>query len=166
MKYPDFVKKKYKDRDSLVKLLLKIRNLNKKIVLTNGCFDILHTGHVAYLSKARRFGDVLIVGLNTDESIKKYKDPKRPINKFEDRLTVLSGLSSVNYITPLPEDRPAKLIKAVKPDIYVKGGDYDKNKIRSTPIVEKLGGKVVIIPFIRDYSTTALIDIIRQKFCK
>lgn len=153
--------KKFIERKDLPDLIKKIKDSGKKIVLTNGAFDVLHSGHIIYLEKAKSLGDILIIGLNTDASVKSYKDPNRPINKFEDRLIVLCGLSSVDYVTPITEQRPAELIKAITPDIYVKGGDYKKDKIRSTPIVESLGGKVIIIPFVGNYSTTDLINRIK-----
>ncbi|KKQ01739.1 MAG: Bifunctional protein HldE [Candidatus Roizmanbacteria bacterium GW2011_GWA2_36_23] len=158
----DLINKKFvSNRAQLIKIVEQHKKKGEKVVLTNGAFDILHPGHVGYLSQAKKMGEILIIGLNTDESIKAYKDPKRPINEFKNRAAMLCALESVDYVTPLAEERPAELIRAVKPNIYIKGGDYKKEKLRSTPIVESLGGKVIIIPFVGNYSTTSLIDKIK-----
>lgn len=135
----------------------RLRSRGKKIVFTNGCFDILHVGHVDYLAKARRMGDVLVVGLNSDSSVKKIKGPGRPINRERDRATVLSALSAVDYISIFSEPTPEKLIKTVKPDVLVKGGDWDIKDIVGGDFVRACGGKVRNIPFVKGYSTTSLI---------
>jgi len=155
--------KKVIEKADLGDLVQRLKDRRKKIVMTNGGFEILHPGHVEYLQKAAEMGDVLIVGLNTDESIRQNKGSTRPVNKYHERSLVLSGLSSVDYITPLEEDRPAKLIEIIKPDVYVKGGDYKKEDLRSTPLVESLGGKVVIVPFVGEHSTTRIIKKISER---
>jgi len=131
-------------------------------VFTNGCFDILHRGHITYLSKAKSLGDVLIVGVNSDESIQRLKGPERPINKLEDRMMVLSALSCIDYIVPFKDRTPLSLIKTIHPDIYVKGGDYTKETLPEAPIVEAQRGRVEILPYISDYSTTDIIKHIRN----
>ncbi len=133
----------------------------KRIVFTNGCFDILHSGHVAYLMQARSLGDVLIVGLNTDESIKRIKGKTRPINMLSDRLQVLAGLSSVDHIIPFgseEDDTPIPLILAARPNVFAKGGDYTKEKLPEADTVEAYGGEIVLIDQIPDHSTTRIIN--------
>lgn len=133
----------------------------KKIVFTNGCFDILHRGHVTYLNQARDLGDLLIVGINSDESVKRLKGPERPVNMLEDRAYVLSALKSVDYVIPFEEDTPLNLINLIMPDILVKGGDYTIDRIIGAQEVLAHGGKVEIIPFVPGKSTSAIIDTIK-----
>lgn len=133
----------------------------KRIVFTNGCFDILHSGHVTYLHRARQCGDILIVGLNTDESIRRIKGPSRPINTLSDRLQVLAGLSSVDHIIPFgtsTDDTPVPLIKVIRPDVFVKGGDYTKETLPEAETVEQFGGKIILIEQVPDHSTTRIIN--------
>lgn len=137
----------------------------KRIIFTNGCFDILHSGHVAYLHYVKRLGDVLIAGINTDDSIKRLKGESRPINPLNDRLQVLAGLSSVDHIVPFgnaDDDTPIPLIRIVRPHIFAKGGDYTKDKLPEAPVVEELGGEIVFIPLVPDHSTTAIINRINK----
>jgi D-beta-D-heptose 7-phosphate kinase/D-beta-D-heptose 1-phosphate adenosyltransferase len=133
----------------------------KKIVFTNGCFDILHRGHVTYLNQARDLGDLLIVGINSDESVKRLKGPERPVNVLEDRAYVLSALKSVDYIISFEEDTPLNLINLIMPDILVKGGDYTIDRIIGAQEVLAHGGRVEIIPFVPGKSTSAIIDTIK-----
>jgi rfaE bifunctional protein nucleotidyltransferase chain/domain len=149
---------KIKDLKILAKTLSALRSKGKKIVFTNGCFDILHVGHVDYLSKARRLGDVLVVGLNSDSSVKKIKGKGRPINKESDRAKVLSSLYFVDYITSFNEPTPENLIKKVRPDILVKGGDWKIGDIVGSSFVRSYGGKIERIPFVKGYSTTSIIE--------
>ncbi|NUM80524.1 D-glycero-beta-D-manno-heptose-7-phosphate kinase, partial [bacterium] len=123
-------------------LLPSVRH-NKKIVFTNGCFDILHRGHITYLNQAKALGDILVVGLNSDESVRRLKGPRRPINSAEDRAQVLAALSCIDLIVPFSEDTPINLIWQVRPDVFVKGGDYTLETLPEAPIVEMLGGEVV-----------------------
>ncbi len=153
---------KIKKSLELSRLLSSLRSKGKKIVFTNGCFDILHVGHVDYLSKARRLGDVLVVGLNSDSSVKKIKGKGRPINKESDRAKVLSSLCFVDYITSFNESTPENLIKKVRPDILVKGGDWKIEDIAGGAFVTKNGGIVKNIPFVKGYSTTSLINKIES----
>ena len=139
-------------------LLRKLHNRpNKKIVFTNGCFDILHAGHVMYLQKAAECGDVLIVGVNSDDSVRRLKGSTRPVNNESDRLAVLSGLQSVNYLVIFDEDTPEDLIKTIKPDVLVKGADYEGKFIAGAEYVKEHGGEVVLIPMLEGHSTTNII---------
>ena len=135
---------------------------NKKVVFTNGCFDILHAGHVDYLRKARSLGDCLIVGVNSDASVKRLKGNDRPVNCLEDRMTVLSALEFVDYVIPFEEDTPYNLIKKVVPDVLVKGGDYTIDNIVGADIVRENGGEVTTIAFVEGKSTTGIINKIKK----
>jgi D-beta-D-heptose 7-phosphate kinase/D-beta-D-heptose 1-phosphate adenosyltransferase len=139
-------------------IIKELKKNGKKIVFTNGCFDILHTGHIFLLNNARKTGDVLIVGVNSDASIRKIKGTGRPINNFDDRITVLAGLQSVDYIVSFDEESPVHLIKAIHPDVFVKGGNYTENSIPEAPLLKKLGSTVKIIPYLEEHSTTHIID--------
>ncbi len=134
-----------------------------KIVFTNGCFDIIHRGHIEYLKKAKSLGDVLIVGLNSDNSVQRLKGDKRPINNESDRAVVLRELKSVDFVVIFEEDTPLELIKKIRPDILVKGGDWPTNQIVGHEFVLKNGGEVYSIPFIEGYSTTNIIKKITGK---
>ncbi len=134
-----------------------IRSRGGKIVFTNGVFDILHRGHVEYLAYARSLGDALVVGINSDDSVRRIKGPARPINTLEDRMFVLRHLDVVDFVVPFDEDTPLELIKFLEPDILVKGADYEYDEIIGKEIVEKRGGRVVRAPLKEDYSTTKLI---------
>jgi rfaE bifunctional protein nucleotidyltransferase chain/domain len=141
---------------SLVRKLARRRH-GGKIVFTNGCFDILHVGHVDYLQKAKKLGDTLVVGLNSDASVRRLKGKGRPVNKQADRARVLSGLSCVDHVVIFNEDTPYELIKALRPDTLVKGGDWKTRDIVGSDLVRSFGGKVARIAFVKGYSTTALI---------
>lgn len=135
----------------------------RKLVFTNGVFDILHAGHVTYLAAARSLGDLLIVGLNSDASVKRLgKGDDRPINGLEDRSIVLEALRAVDGVVVFEEDTPNRLIEQLKPDVHVKGGDYDPEKMPETPLVRGYGGEVVILPFLPGRSTTAMLAAIRR----
>jgi D-beta-D-heptose 7-phosphate kinase/D-beta-D-heptose 1-phosphate adenosyltransferase len=133
------------------------------LVFTNGCFDILHRGHVEYLHQARTLGDVLVVGVNTDASVEGLKGPGRPVVPQDDRALVLAGLESVDAVTLFHEDTPQALISALLPDILVKGGDYGVDQIVGREAVEEAGGEVRVIPFIQGKSTTDLLQQIREE---
>ena len=135
---------------------------NKKIVFTNGCFDILHSGHVKYLEQAKGLGDILIIGINSDDSVRKLKGDSRPINTLNDRAYVLSGLTIVDYIIAFDELTPLKLISQVLPDILVKGGDYKIDEIVGNDFVEKNGGIVKTVPYLDGASTTDIINKIKE----
>jgi len=136
--------------------LLKTRG-RKKVVFTNGCFDILHAGHVTYLERARKLGDLMIVALNTDASTSRLKGPTRPINPLEDRARVIAALESVSYVTWFDDDTPLELITLLKPNVLVKGGDYEVKKIVGYTEVTASGGKVKVLPFLEGRSTTKII---------
>jgi rfaE bifunctional protein nucleotidyltransferase chain/domain len=144
---------------------LKLKSEGKKVVFTNGVFDLLHSGHVDYLSKAKLLGDVLIVGLNTDESVRRIKGIKRPVLKQEERAFILSGLKPVDYVIFFNEDTPEKLISELVPDILVKGADWSVEKIVGREIVEKNGGAVKSIEFVNDQSSSKIIELIVNRFC-
>ncbi|WP_052767832.1 D-glycero-beta-D-manno-heptose 1-phosphate adenylyltransferase [Brachyspira hyodysenteriae] len=152
------INKKLIERNNLDTVLNKYREENKKIVFTNGCFDILHRGHVEYLQKARELGDLLILGLNSDDSVKRLKGNNRPINNETDRAIVLAALECINYISIFDEDTPLELIKIVKPDILVKGGDY---KIEDV-VGREYSKETVLIDFVDGYSTTNIIKKINS----
>lgn len=146
--------------DDLERICKNYKELGHRIVFTNGCYDILHSGHVTYLHCARELGDVLIVGINNDESIKRIKGEGRPINSLEDRIEVLSGLSSVTHVIAFGDphnDTPEPLIHIIKPHVFVKGGDYTKDKLPEAAAVEMYGGEIVFIPYVPDHSTTSII---------
>lgn len=153
----DFINSKICNNDDLKNKLLRYKFEGKKIIFTNGCFDILHRGHVEYLSKAKDLGDILIIGLNTDESVKKLKGESRPINNQYSRALLLSSLLFVDAVVYFNEDNPLKLIKDVEPDILVKGGDYKAEDIIGYDFVKSIGGDVVTINLIDGYSTTNII---------
>lgn len=144
----------------LIKILsdLKKTNPTQKVVFTNGCFDILHAGHVQYLSQAKACGDILIVGLNSDNSVRKLKGSARPINNQSDRAIVLSALKSVDYVIVFEEDTPYILIKTLKPDVLVKGGDWTVDQIVGSDIVIANGGEVKSLMFVPGNSSTSIIN--------
>ncbi len=149
------------NQNEIPKLIQKLKSENKKTVMTNGCFDILHAGHVRYLKKSKECGDVLIVGLNSDKSVKMLKGDSRPINNEQDRAEVLSGLESVDYIIIFDELSPSKLLEAVKPDIYTKGADYTLETLPETKTVQSYGGEIKFIELVEGKSTTKIIDKIK-----
>lgn len=135
----------------------------RKIVFTNGCFDILHVGHVAYLQKAKELGDCLVVGINSDDSVRRLKGDTRPVNSIKDRILLLAALESVDYVAVFEEDTPFELIRAIMPQVLVKGGDYKIEEIVGGDLVSANGGKVVTIPFVEGKSTTKIIQNIQKK---
>ena len=149
-------------KEKLLPIINNLKNNNKKIVFTNGCFDILHKGHISYLKNAKKQGDILIVGLNSDSSIKKLKGEERPIIDENSRSFVLSNLKSVDYVVIFDEDTPCELISYLKPDIHIKGGDYKKEDLPETKIVENYGGEVRILKYIENFSTSNIINKIKN----
>ncbi|HYW10168.1 MAG TPA: D-glycero-beta-D-manno-heptose 1-phosphate adenylyltransferase [Longimicrobium sp.] len=133
------------------------RPRTRRVVFTNGCFDVLHRGHVEYLNAARSLGDVLVVGLNSDDSVRRLKGPSRPVNAQDDRAYVLAGLAAVDYVTLFTEDTPRDLIAALLPDILIKGGDYTRDEIVGAAETEAAGGRVVVAPLVPGLSTTAIL---------
>ncbi|RMG92131.1 MAG: D-glycero-beta-D-manno-heptose 1-phosphate adenylyltransferase [Zetaproteobacteria bacterium] len=138
------------------------REQGLSIVFTNGCFDLLHPGHVEYLEKASKLGDRLVIGINDDASIRRIKGPTRPINPLCDRARMLAALRCVDLVVPFTEDTPLELIRVLMPDVLVKGGDYRPEEIVGSELVRRHGGQVIVMPFLRGYSSTALIERIRN----
>jgi rfaE bifunctional protein, domain II len=152
------------NRNDIVEIRKKLKAENKKVVFTNGCFDILHSGHVDYLNKAKEAGDILIVGLNSDKSIRRIKGEKRPIVPQNERAFLIANLKSVDYVTLFEEDTPENIINDIIPDILVKGADWAIDKIIGRETVEKNGGEVKTIKFVNDQSTTNIIKSILEKY--
>jgi rfaE bifunctional protein nucleotidyltransferase chain/domain len=163
MSYHKKLNEKLVTKERLTKLINFWRFKNKKIVFTNGCFDILHPGHVDYLSRARDLGNILILGLNTDASVKRQnKADNRPINNEQARAIVLAGLESVDAVILFDEDTPHELIKFVQPDVLVKGADYKAEEIVGFDTVTAKGGQVMTIPLLEGFSTTMLIEKLKK----
>ena len=160
------MKKKIKERKELLRIIKNLKAKGKRIVFTNGCFDLLHRGHVRYLEKAKSLGDVLVVGVNSDSSVRKLKGRKRPIRPEGERTEILSGLGCVDYVTIFDEADPLKLITSLKPNLLVKGGDWTREQIVGREVVERLGGELVIIPFVKGASTSNVIDTILKRYEK
>lgn len=152
--------RKLKSREEIRKISRRLRSEGRRIVFTNGCFDILHAGHVRYLGRAKRLGDVLIVGLNADRSVAAIK-PGRPVNSEKHRAEVLDGLAAVDYIVLFSEKTPRNLIRAIRPDVLVKGGDWTKDQIVGAELV----AEAYSLPYVRGLSTTALVEKIRRLAC-
>ena len=158
MSFHNQLKEKVVSQDQALKELKTWREKNKKIVFTNGCFDIIHPGHIDYLSQARDLGDILVLGLNTDQSVRLLnKGSNRPINDERTRAYVLAGLASVDLIVFFDEETPYNLIKLLQPNVLVKGKDYEVEKIIGFDILKENGGQVITIPFLDGYSTSSLI---------
>jgi D-beta-D-heptose 7-phosphate kinase / D-beta-D-heptose 1-phosphate adenosyltransferase len=155
-------RKLVEDWDTLEMRLDALRREGKKIVFTNGVFDILHSAHVAYLNQARSYGDILVIGVNTDESVRRLKGPTRPINGLIERCRVLAGLSCVDFVVPFGEDNPINLVHHVRPDVYVKGGDYTRETLPEAAVVESYGGELRLVAYIANHSTTGVIERIRK----
>lgn len=153
---------KIKSRRQLQSIVAQLRAEGKRIVFTNGCFDLLHSGHVRYLGKARAEGDVLVVALNSDASVRKIKGQDRPIFSEEERCEVISALASVDFVTTFNEETPQTIIEELMPDVLVKGGDWSMNQIVGGQIVESNGGKVISIDFEKGFSTSNIIERIRR----
>ena len=155
-----------KGLEELEGILEKEKQLGKKIVFTNGCFDILHKGHIYILQKSSELGDVLVVGLNTDKIIRELKGDGRPKNNELDRSYVIGHIKGVDYVTFFGEKEPSQIISRLKPDIHVKGGDYNPNNFHNMPeakVIRSYGGKIEIIPIIEGYSTTKTIRDIKKE---
>ena len=152
------------DMDQLAQCARKLRAAGKKIVATNGCFDLLHVGHVRYLQAARALGDVLAVGLNADRSVRELKGSGRPINNEKDRAEVLAGLECVDFVTIFPDMRATQFILAAEPAIYAKGGDYTSESLNAEErtVLKKVGAEIRIIPFEAGYSTSRLLEQLRN----
>jgi len=150
-------------RDHILRQIAIWRFKDKKIVFTNGCFDILHLGHIEYLSKARDLGNILIVGLNTDDSVRRLKGTSRPVNNEDARAIIIAAMSFVDAVVLFDEDTPAELIEQIKPDILVKGKDYEGKEIVGADVVKSNGGDVITIELTHGYSTTHIIEKMKIK---
>ena len=157
LRYEDIIKK-ILPFDQIESLFADSFREQHKLVFTSGCFDVLHRGHIYYLSRARELGDLLVLGLNSDESVSRLKGPGRPVNQQQARAEVLGGLAFVDHIVIFPEDTPLNLINAVRPHVLIKGGDYKVNEIVGYQEVRSWGGKVTTIPLLKGYSSTSIID--------
>jgi rfaE bifunctional protein nucleotidyltransferase chain/domain len=153
-----------KSRNEIISLRKEFKSGNKKVVFTNGVFDILHSGHVDYLTKSKAFGDILIVGINSDYSVQRIKGKKRPIISEMERAFIVSSLKPVDYVTLFDEDTPQKIIEDVIPDILIKGADWALDKIVGKDIVENNGGRVLTIEFINQQSTSKIINLILNRY--
>ena len=154
--------KKLKTFAAIRKIAVRLRKEGKKIVFTNGCFDILHYGHVKYLEKCKKLGDILIVGLNSDLSVRKIKGKKRPVTKERERASILSALEFIDYVTIFDDATPKQLIETVSPHVLAKGGDWKKKEIVGSGYVKSLGGRVITIPFVKGYSTTRILSRVKN----
>lgn len=152
------------DRKDIKEHVLLLR-AGKRIVFTNGCFDILHVGHVKYLEEAKKFGDILIVGINSDESVRRLKGEKRPINNLSSRMHMVNAIRYVDIVTYFEEDTPYELIKDIMPDVLVKGGDWKVSDIVGADVVLENGGKVLSLKFEEGYATTNIIEEIIKRYC-
>jgi len=162
----EIIMNKIYSREKLKKIIDRLRKEGKKIVFTNGCFDILHVGHTRYLEEAKKQGDVLVLGLNSDDSVRSLKGEKRPVIPENERADVVSALESVDFVTIFPELTPLELIEYLKPDVLVKGGDWKEEQVVGRKSVEKWGGRVIIIPEIKGSSTTNVIEKIIEVYGK
>jgi len=158
------LKDKIKNLAALKKIIAGLKKSGKKIVFTNGCFDLMHFGHAKYLEDAKRKGDILVVAVNSDSSIRKIKGRNRPIIEEKNRLRMMAALESVDFVLIFSEENPLRVIKALKPDILVKGADWDKNNIVGSDFVASYGGRVSTIKLVQGLSTTTLIHKIADKF--
>lgn len=161
MKNPEIINNKIYTTETLKRQLAVWRFLEKKIVFTNGCFDILHLGHIDYLSKAKDLGNILIVGVNSDDSVRRIKGKSRPITDETSRSTIIASLHFVDAVVLFDEDTPYELIKLVRPDVLVKGSDYKPEEIVGYDIVTAKGGEIITVDFLPGYSTTAIEKRIR-----
>lgn len=152
---------KLKKLNELIEIVARLKREGKKIVFTNGCFDILHLGHIRYLRKAKRLGDILIIGLNSDHSVRSLKGESRPLVWEMDRAEILSALEAVDYVVIFSESTPENLIDRIIPHVLAKGGDWKEDEVVGRDAVEAHGGEVIIIPEIKGYSTSTLIKRIR-----
>ncbi len=156
--------RKVLSREELVQVVRQHRQAGKRIVFTNGCFDLLHVGHMRYLQQARALGDLLVLGVNDDDSVRRLKGDKRPLIPHAERASVLSALACVDYVTVFSEDTPLELIECVRPDVLVKGGDYTPETVVGRDEVEAYGGEVALVPFVEGFSTTDIIDSVLQRY--
>jgi rfaE bifunctional protein nucleotidyltransferase chain/domain len=156
------VSPKLKSLDALARIVSRARRDGKRIVFTNGCFDLLHRGHVHLLRQSKALGDLLIVAINTDRSAKAIKGLARPVLSEQDRVELIAAMEMVDYVTLFDEPDPTRLIEVLRPNVLAKGGDWSVDKIVGSDIVQKAGGKVAVIPYLKGFSTTEIIQRIRS----
>ena len=156
------MQKKFKEFEDLLKIREELRSKKKKVVFTNGCFDLLHSGHIHLIQEAKKHGDVFIVAVNEDESIRKIKGGSRPIFPLEERLEVLEAIEDIDYLVTFSEETPKRIIAALLPDVLVKGGDWKPEDVVGKTEVENAGGRVVIIPYLEGRSTSEIIGRITK----
>ncbi|MFH1784379.1 MAG: D-glycero-beta-D-manno-heptose 1-phosphate adenylyltransferase [bacterium] len=154
--------KKVQQLENMQKIVKELKQQGKKVIFTNGCFDLLHVGHVRYLKEAKSHGDVMIVGINSDDSVRKIKGEKRPIVPAVERLEILAELECIDYLVVFSQTTPEDVIKKIAPDVLVKGSDYEVHEVVGRDFVEAAGGKVILVPLVRDRSTTRLIKKIKE----
>ena len=159
------MREKIRKRQDLVRIIQDLKAKGKRIIFTNGCFDLIHTGHTRYLAKAKSFGDILLVAVNSDSSVRMIKGEKRPINTQAERAENLAALESVDFVAIFDEPDPHKIISELQPDVLVKGGDWPVEKIIGRDIVEARGGDVISVGYIEGASTTGIIEKIVRKYC-
>jgi glycerol-3-phosphate cytidylyltransferase len=152
----------YKCVEDALPHIMQLRESGKSIVTTNGCFDLIHSGHVRYLFDASMKGDALIVGINSDASVARLKGPQRPVQKEMDRAYIIAALKSVECTFIFEENDPVRFLSLIKPDVHVKGGDYKPEQLPEKAVVEQLGGRIEIVPFLPGYSTTGIVKKIRS----
>lgn len=160
------MREKVQPRDQLQVTTAEARRSGKKVVFTNGCFDLLHVGHLHVLREAKKLGDILIVGLNSDRSVKEIKGPDRPIMPEAERAELIAALEMVDYVTVFDEPDPSNLIRELRPDVLAKGGDWPEDRIVGKDLVEGFGGRVAVIPFLNGHSTTDIVDEIIERMRK
>ena len=153
---------KLKTLDELIKIAAQARRNGKSVVFTNGCFDLLHRGHVHVLRQAKAAGDLLVVAINSDQSVKAIKGPTRPVTAEMDRLELIAAMEMVDYVILFDEPDPSKLITAIKPNVLAKGGDWGTDGVVGADIVEREGGRVLLVPYLKGYSTSEIIERIRN----
>ncbi|MFH1577576.1 MAG: D-glycero-beta-D-manno-heptose 1-phosphate adenylyltransferase [Candidatus Omnitrophota bacterium] len=151
------IKDKIKSHRELKTIISRLKKRGQRIAFTNGCFDIIHLGHITYLEKAKKSADLLIVAINSDRSVKKLKGKNRPVKKLKSRMAIIAALESVDFVTYFRETTPFEIIKLLKPDILIKGGDWNKDRIVGKDIVRDYGGQIKTIPYIKGYSSSKII---------
>ena len=166
LKRPIYPEEKVKTREELRSIIREVRNQGKKVVTTNGCFDVLHAGHVRYLQAAKELGDILIVAINSDDSVRAIKGDRRPLVPEDERAEILAALECVDYVTIFPELDPIQLLIELKPDIHVKGGDYAPEQVVEREAVKSIGAELRLIPVTPGKSTTNLIKLIVERYGK
>ncbi|MCR9144516.1 MAG: D-glycero-beta-D-manno-heptose 1-phosphate adenylyltransferase [bacterium] len=161
--YESLGEKFRRDRDALAAHLRSPAFAGRTIVFTNGVFDLLHSGHVSYLNRARDLGDLLVMGVNSDDSVRRLnKGPERPLNPLADRMLVLAGLACVDFLVGFEEDTPIETLEILRPSIHCKGGDYRPEDLPEAPTVQAYGGRIVVLPFVPGYSTTGLVQRMQE----